>query len=98
MKQLAVLLLVAAMVACGGGGSSSAPTAPTSPAPGGPLSTAIVLVGNVSMTVEPTASGVIYRSTLTLTEVSHRSGATIASIRVNLSNSTAQRERDIRPQ
>ena len=74
--------------ACGGGGSST-PTAPTAaPAPSGPLSTAIVLVLNVSSTVEPTATGVLYRNTLTLTESSHRSGATIASIRVNLSNAT----------
>lgn len=80
--------VVFALAGCGGG-SASAPTAPTSPSPpSGPLSTAIVLVTNVSVTVEPTASGVIYRSTLTLTEVSHRSGATIASIRVNFSNST----------
>ncbi|MFA5908154.1 MAG: hypothetical protein WC815_05220 [Vicinamibacterales bacterium] len=43
---------------------------------------------NVSATVEPTATGVLYRNTLTLTESSHRSGATIASIRVNLSNAT----------
>jgi hypothetical protein len=84
----AVLSLCAVTLACGGGGSSS-PTAPSAPAaPSGPLSTAIVLVTNVSVTVEPTASGVIYRSTLTLTEVSHRSGATIASIRVNFSSST----------
>ena len=89
MKHLTVLLLAAATVGCGGGGSSSAPTAPTSPSPpSGPLSTAIVLVTNVSVTVEPTATGVIYRSTLTLTEVSHRSSATIASIRVNFTNGT----------
>lgn len=88
MKHLAILILAAAMVGCGGGGSSS-PTAPSPPsAPSGPLSSAIVLVTNVSVTVEPTASGVIYRSTLTLTEVSHRSGATIASIRVNFTNGT----------
>jgi len=89
MKHLAVLILAAATLACGGGSSSSSPTAPTSsPAPSGPLSTAIVLVQNVAMTVEPTATGVIYRSALTLTEVSHRSGATIVSIRVNLTNGT----------
>jgi hypothetical protein len=88
IKQLAVLILAAAAIGCGGGGSSS-PTAPTSPSPpSGALSTAIVLVTNVSVTVEPTATGVLYRTTLTLTEASHRSGATIASIRVNFSNST----------
>jgi hypothetical protein len=43
---------------------------------------------NVSATVEPTATGVLYKNTITLTEASHRSGATIASIRVNLSNAT----------
>lgn len=87
--RLASTALVFALAACGGGGSSSAPTAPTSSSPpSGPLSSAIVLVTNPSVTVEPTATGVIYRSTLTLSEVSFRSGATIASIRVNLSNSS----------
>jgi len=81
-------LALATSIACGGG--STTPTAPSAapPAPPGPLSAAIVLVLNVSSTVEPTATGVIYRNTLTLTEASHRSGATIASIRVNLSNAT----------
>jgi hypothetical protein len=83
---IALALAVTMVSNCGSGGSSSSPTAPTSSAPSGPLSTAIVLVTNVSVTVEPTATGVIYRSTLTLTEVSHRSGATVASIRVNLTN------------
>lgn len=83
---IALALAVTVVSNCGSGGGSSSPTAPSSPAPSGPLSSAIVLVTNVSMTVEPTATGVIYRSTLTLTEVSHRSGATVASIRVNLTN------------
>ena len=91
MTRITALFLtafaLATSIACGGG--SSTPTAPSaSSAPPGPLSAAIVLVLNVSATVEPTATGVIYRNTLTLTEASHRSGATIASIRVNLSNAT----------
>jgi hypothetical protein len=85
--RLAATALVFALAACGGG--SSTPTAPSAPAaPPGPRSTAIVLVMNVSSTVEPTSTGVLYRNTLTLTESSQRSGATIASIRVNLSNAT----------
>ncbi len=87
MNKLAAFVLAAATVGCSGG--SSTPAAPSAPsAAPGPLSTAIVLVLNVSVTVEPTATGVLYRNTLTLTEASHRSGATIASIRVNLSNAT----------
>ena len=91
VTRITALLLtafaLATSIACGGG--SSTPTAPSAPsAPPGPLSAAIVLVLNVSATVEPTATGVLYKNTLTLTEASHRSGATIASIRVNLSNAT----------
>jgi hypothetical protein len=86
--RLASATLVFTLAACGGGGSST-PTAPTATSPPpGPLSTAIVLVLNVSATVEPTSTGVLYRNTLTLNEASHRSGATIASIRVNLSSAT----------
>lgn len=88
MKYLAMLLLAAATVACGGGGSSSPTAASPTPAPSGPLSAAIVIVTNPAMTVEPTSTGVIYRSALTLTETSHRSAATIVSIRVNLTNGT----------
>jgi hypothetical protein len=84
-----VLLIAAVSIACGGGGGASSPTAPTSsPAPSGPRSSAIVLVTNASMTVEPAATGVIYRTTLTLSEVSGKSAATIASIRLSFSNGT----------
>ena len=87
MKRIVPLLVCAFTLACGGGGST--PTAPSPPpAAPRPLSTAIVLVLNASTTVEPTATGVLYRNTFTLTESSHRSGATIASIQVNLSNAT----------
>jgi len=91
MTRITALFLtafaLATSIACGGG--SSTPTAPSAPsAPPGPLSAAIVLVLNVSATVEPTATGFLYKNTITLTEASHRSGATIASIRVNLSNAT----------
>jgi len=90
--KLALSILLATVVAVGaacGGGGSSTPTAPSPPAATpAPLSAAIVLVLNVSVTVEPTATGVLYRNTLTLTEASHRSSATIVSIRVNLSNAT----------
>jgi hypothetical protein len=86
-RARAAILFSLIASACGGGGS--APTAPSPPpAAPRPLSTAIVLVLNASTTVEPTATGVLYRNTFTLTESSHRSGATIASIRVNLSNAT----------
>jgi hypothetical protein len=87
LNKLAAFVLAVAVVGCGGG--TPTPAAPSAPsAAPGPLSTAIVLVLNASVTVEPTATGVLYRNTLTLTEASHRSGATIASIRVNLSNAT----------
>src|SRR5688572_6538842 len=88
MKYLAILILAAATVGCGGGGSSTPADPPAPPVAPRPLSTAIVLVRNASTTVEPTSTGVLYRHTLTLTESSHRSGATIASIRVNLANAT----------
>ena len=86
LSRFAVLLAVCGLVSCGKG--SPSPTSPSAPSAPSATSAAVVVVKDVAATVESTATGVIYRTVLTVSETGGRSGATIASIRVNLSNST----------
>ena len=83
---LLTLLVCLGATACGGGSSSPTGPSPTGASQSAPSAT--VIVKDVAATIERIASGVIYRTVLTIAETGGRSGATIGSIRLNLSNSS----------